>query len=552
MDDVSTGVYLTRLLRAYGVDTVFGIPGVHTIELYRGLAGSGIRHITPRHEQGAGFMADGFARASGRPGVCFIISGPGMTNILTAMGQAHADSVPMLVISTVNAHGRMGSGEGWLHELPNQQALVSTVAAFSRTIHRPEELAPAIAQAFAVFDGARPRPVHIELPIDVMLAPAVHLSVPTRAARVTPPAPAPSAVEAAAEALSAAKAPVILAGGGATRAAEALRQLAQRLDAPVVMTTNGRGVLPPEDPLGVSLSPSMAATRALVAGADVVLAIGTELGPTDYDFYEDGGFALPGLLIRADIDPAQIQRGKAPDLAILGDARLTAEALLAKVTARQPGQGAARAAVARAGRADLSPAMRGDLRLLEMIRDTLPEALIVGDSTQLVYAGNTAFEARVPGGYFNSATGFGTLGYGLPAAVGARLAGKRPVVALSGDGGLQFTLGELASAAEARMPVVLMLHDNQGYGEIKSCMIAQNVPPLGVDILTPDLGAIAQACGWRVQRPQALAELPEMLRSGSIGEGPTMILFGESLRAEARSSDAESHPGTPKVRPAPA
>ena len=176
--DISTGVYLTHLLRAYGVDTVFGIPGVHTVELYRGLAGSGIRHVTPRHEQGAGFMADGYARASRKPGVCFIISGPGMTNIATAMGQAFGDSVPMLVISTVNAHGRMGSGEGWLHELPNQQALVAGVSAFSRTIHRPEELAPALAQAFAVFDGARPRPVHLELPIDVMLAPAGHLPMP--------------------------------------------------------------------------------------------------------------------------------------------------------------------------------------------------------------------------------------------------------------------------------------------------------------------------------------------------------------------------------------
>ncbi len=538
MTHISTGVYLTQLLRAYGVDTVFGIPGVHTIELYRGLAGSGMRHVTPRHEQGAGFMADGYARASGRPGVCFIISGPGMTNILTAMGQAYADSVPMLVISTVNAHGRMGSGEGWLHELPNQQAMVATVAAFSRTIHRPEELPAAIAQAFAVFDGARPRPVHIELPIDVMLAPAGHLPVPVQVARATTAAPAPQAVAAAAAALSAARAPVILAGGGAVRAASALAGLAHALDAPLVMTTNARGILPPDDPLQVSLSPSMAATRALVAGADVVLAIGTELGPTDYDFYEDGGFALTGQLIRVDIDPAQLQRGKAPDLGIVGDARLTAEALRTAVSSRAPGDGAQRAATARAGRKALSPAIQGDLLLLETIRDTLPDALIVGDSTQLVYAGNTAFAAAVPGGYFNSATGFGTLGYGLPAAVGARLAGDRPVVALSGDGGLQFVLGELTSAVEARASVVLILHDNQGYGEIKSCMIAADVPPLGVDILTPDLGAIAAACGWRVERPRALADLPGMLRAGASQGGPVMILVGETLRAEAQRAAA--------------
>ena len=149
----STGVYLTRLLKTYGVEVIFGIPGVHTVELYRGLDGSGLRHVTPRHEQGAGFMADGYARASGKPGVCFIISGPGMTNIVTAMGQAYGDSIPMLVISTVNAHGRMGSGEGWLHELPNQSALVAGVSAFSRTVNRPEELATALAQALAGFVG---------------------------------------------------------------------------------------------------------------------------------------------------------------------------------------------------------------------------------------------------------------------------------------------------------------------------------------------------------------------------------------------------------------
>ena len=184
---ISTGMYLTKLLEAYGVDTVFGIPGVHTVELYRGLAGSSINHVTPRHEQGAGFMADGYARASGKPGVCFIITGPGMTNIVTAMGQAYGDSVPMLVISTVNQPGRMGSGEGWLHELPNQQALVSQVSAFSYTVNRPEELSMALARAFAVFDSERPRPVHIELPINVMLAPADHLPVPHKVVRLKRP-----------------------------------------------------------------------------------------------------------------------------------------------------------------------------------------------------------------------------------------------------------------------------------------------------------------------------------------------------------------------------
>lgn len=196
-DDITTGMWLARALAALGVDTVFGIPGVHTIELYRGLAGSGIRHVTPRHEQAAGFMADGYARASGRPGVCIVISGPGMTNISTAMGQAYGDSVPMLVISTVNAHGRMGSGEGWLHELPDQRALAAGVAAFSRTLHTPDELPAALAQAFALFDAGRPRPVHLELPIDVMLAPGGHLPLPPLL-RLPRPAPDPAGIAEAA------------------------------------------------------------------------------------------------------------------------------------------------------------------------------------------------------------------------------------------------------------------------------------------------------------------------------------------------------------------
>src|ERR1700760_3947521 len=154
------GELLVHLLESFGVDTVFGIPGVHTVELYRGLPATRIRHITPRHEQGAGFMADGYARASGRPGVCFIITGPGMTNIMTAMAQAYGDSIPMLVISSVNRTEQLGMAGGRLHELPSQRDLVSSVSAFSHTLMRPDDLPAVLSRAFAVFSSARPRPVH--------------------------------------------------------------------------------------------------------------------------------------------------------------------------------------------------------------------------------------------------------------------------------------------------------------------------------------------------------------------------------------------------------
>ncbi|HMC47237.1 MAG TPA: thiamine pyrophosphate-binding protein, partial [Caballeronia sp.] len=172
VDTQTCGEVLVRLLEHYGVELVFGIPGVHTVELYRGLATSTLRHVTPRHEQGAGFMADGYARVTGKPGVCFIITGPGMTNIATAMAQAYADSIPMLVISSVNNTRQLGGGTGRLHELPSQRDVFAGLTAFSHTLLDADELPQVLARAFAVFATARPRPVHIEIPLDVIVAPA--------------------------------------------------------------------------------------------------------------------------------------------------------------------------------------------------------------------------------------------------------------------------------------------------------------------------------------------------------------------------------------------
>jgi thiamine pyrophosphate-dependent acetolactate synthase large subunit-like protein len=168
----SCGRAVISLLEAYGVDTVFGMPGVHTLELYKGLAASRIRHILVRHEQGAGFMADGYARATGRPGVCVLITGPGVTNAATAMGQAYSDSVPMLVLSSVNASADLGMGRGRLHEITCQQAVTAPLTAFSGTALDAGEVPDLIARAFTAFTGARPRPVHIALPLDVLTAPA--------------------------------------------------------------------------------------------------------------------------------------------------------------------------------------------------------------------------------------------------------------------------------------------------------------------------------------------------------------------------------------------
>ena len=172
-------------LQAYGVDTVFGIPGVHTAELYRGLAGSGIRHVTSRHEQGAGFMADGYARVTGRPGVAFVITGPGLTNILTPMAQAYADSIPMLVVSSVNRMRAAGVG-GELHEIRNQGLIAAQAAALTHTITDAAQLAEVLARAWTVFEGGRPRPVHLQVPLDLLSS----IGVPPAPRSPALPAPA--------------------------------------------------------------------------------------------------------------------------------------------------------------------------------------------------------------------------------------------------------------------------------------------------------------------------------------------------------------------------
>ncbi|WEJ70107.1 5-guanidino-2-oxopentanoate decarboxylase [Pseudomonas sp. PSE14] len=524
------GEVLVKLLEGYGVEQVFGIPGVHTVELYRGLARSKIRHVTPRHEQGAGFMADGYARTSGKPGVCFIITGPGMTNIATAMAQAYADSIPMLVISSVQARSQLGGGRGKLHELPSQSGLVAGCSAFSHTLMSAAELPAVLARAFALFQAGRPRPVHIEIPLDVLVenADALLSSQPVKVARA---GAAPEAAAEMADLLTGARRPLILAGGGAVDAGPALQQLAERLQAPVALTINAKGLLPAQHPLLIGSTQSTDATRELVNEADVVLAVGTELGETDYDVTFAGGFKIPGALLRIDIDPDQTVRNYPPRAALVADAGLALEALLGALEGRSlavetPHWGSSRAARLREKvLSTLDDTLRGQTRFLHVALEELPEAVLVGDSTQPVYTGNLTLDLEKPRRWFNSSTGYGTLGYALPAAIGAWLgdATRRPVLCLIGDGGLQFTLPELASAVEAHVPLIVLLWNNHGYEEIKRYMVNRDIEPVGVDIYTPDFVGAAKALGCKAHRASDEAALRAALREASASSLPTLI-----------------------------
>ncbi len=525
MKQHTCGEVLVGLLEAWGIDTVFGIPGVHTVELYRGLPKTRIRHITPRHEQGAGFMADGFARAGGQPAACFIITGPGMTNITTAMGQAYGDSVPMLVISSVNARHDLGLGEGRLHELPSQQDLISGVAAFSHTLMRPEDLPEVLGRAFARFESARPRPVHIELPLDVI---TTKVTGSTPASRTIFEKPSPDETQAvrAAALLRKAEKPFVVLGGGAQDAAEEARELVKRLGAPAVTTINGKGILLPDDPLNLGSTLPQAPVLQALTEADVVLAVGTELGETDTLLFRRR-LELKGRLIRIDIDPGQLRRNAPAEVGIVSDAKAAlialSDALPAAGKSRNP-ETARAAAMREALDALLTDTQRVHQRIMRALDQALPGAIVVGDSTQLVYNANLFYQPQVPRSYFNSSTGYGTLGYALPASLGAKLARPdRPVVSIIGDGGLMFTVGELATAVELKLPLAILVWNNRGYGEIKKYMAERGIPEIGVDIYTPDLLGVAKAFGCHTARADTLDQLRELLSGTPNASGPTVI-----------------------------
>ncbi|RMD93022.1 MAG: decarboxylase, partial [Alphaproteobacteria bacterium] len=242
-----------RLLAAYGVSTVFGVPGVHTLEFCRGLRepGSGedgrLVHVQTRNEEGAAYAAEGWARATGQPGVALVISGPGVTNAATGLGDAWCASLPMLLISAEPPSQTLGKGWGVLHEISDQRAVTAPLTALSLTARRPQDVPEFLARAFTLFASARPRPVHISIPTDVQ---AMEVTEPWEPVALppAPPAPAPAAIAAAARLLAGARRPVIVAGGGAAEAGAAVAALSRRLEAPVITTTAGKGVLPDDSP----------------------------------------------------------------------------------------------------------------------------------------------------------------------------------------------------------------------------------------------------------------------------------------------------------------
>lgn len=524
MDGSSTvGRYIVELLSANGIDVVFGIPGVHTLELYRGLALTGMRHVLVRHEQNAGFAADGYARVTGRPAAAFVISGPGVTNALTAVAQAYSDSVPLIVVASAPVRASLGKGWGVLHELPDQLALGAGVAALGRTAHSVEDVRDHLRAMFASLRSGRPRPVYLQVPLDLLAEPT-----DLKAERFAPLGirlePASEQIERAAAVLERARRPLIIAGGGARGAADTLLRLVDVIDGYVVTTTAGKGLLPERHPANLGASLPYRSTQELVASADVIVAVGTELSETD--FYAGTRLPMSGRLIRIDIDPAKLADHYGAPFPVRGDARAGLEAIAAGLTPRQGWRTEAGPAAVHRAKIEQSFGSHARARLTAVtaIREGVPaEGVVFSDQTQIAYLGTYAYAADRPGSWFHP-SGYGALGFALPAAVGAKIAQpERAVVAIAGDFGLQFTLQELMTAVELELTLPVVLWNNQALGQIRDDMHAAGIPLLGVVARNPDFPAVARAFGAAGERAAGPAALTESLRRALQRKGPTLI-----------------------------
>ena len=507
------------LAREYGVDVVFGIPGVHNVELYRGLHRSGVRAISPRHEQGAGFMADGWSIMTGRPGVCVLISGPGITNVMTPIAQAYHDSRPMFVLASTTPTGALGKSFGPLHDLPDQAAIVRTICAFSETVTDITQLPALIERAWNIFSSDRPRPVHIAIPMDVLEQPCqpftrVHISS-------AKPVADESEISRAAEIINAAQNPVVIAGGGCVDAGLELVALAETLNAPVLLTGNAKGAMSSSHELCAGNCLVFGRVQRDVEAADVVVVIGTEL--SDTDLYNNGrALNFGGKVVRIDIDQAQISRRTTPTVSLVGDAAVTLLELTSKITKRTTQDGQTRAQIWRDhARAKTSAKF---VPWLKAIEDHLPsDAIVALDSTQLAYSAHWWLPATQPRSWL-APYGFGTLGCALPMAIGASVAvPNRHVLVIAGDGGWLFTVAEMASALDLNSKIVLLLWDNRGYEQIRESFDDVNAPQLGVDVSSHDPVAIARGFGWTASEVTTPEQLSATLQTAFTANTPQFI-----------------------------
>jgi thiamine pyrophosphate-dependent acetolactate synthase large subunit-like protein len=522
------GDAIVEVLEASQVRTVFGIPGIHTLGLYDALAAApSIRHILTRHEQGAAFAADGYARVTGQPGVCSTTTGPGTFNTLAAVAEAWSDSSPVVVLAGQIDAPLDGLGRGVLHETPDQGRSFEAVTSYVGRPRTAASIPAAVGEALRCAMTGRRQPAYVELPTDLLTASAD--GEPPSTAFPEPQAPDPDDVVTAARILSAAERVVIVPGAGVQRAGAAakLRSLATRLDAPVMTAITGAGAIPADDPLWAGvLNPVRDECRALLAEADAVLVVGCRL-----DDVQTARWTLPlPNLVQIDVDPAALGRSYPVDAAVCGDARLALEGLLEELGRRTTpldGRGRGRARVTRDRSFDgVSGEQRAVRDAFAAARAALPrEAILTHDAARLNSWTGYCWPVYEPDGSMFP-WGSATLGFALGAANGAAVAAPgRRVVASCGDGGFLFTATELATAVAHQLDVTVLIHDDAAFGSIADYQLRKHGRAYATDLVNPDLLAFARSFGVRAERVESVYELPAAMARATAEPGPSVVIL---------------------------
>jgi acetolactate synthase-1/2/3 large subunit len=489
------GEAVVAALKKLGVEHVFGIVSVHNLPIYDAIERDGsITPISVRHEQAATHAADGYARATGKLGVVIASTGPGTTNTMTGLFEAQFASSPVLLITGQVESTSYGKGKGVLHEAEHQLPMLATVTRRAESVRRTEDIASTVVRAGVDARTGRPQPVAVEIPIDLQYRRA-DVEVPDPAwARVVPDE---AQLDQAATAVSEASSIVLWAGGGvvASDATDALVELAERLQAPVVTTLNGRGSIPEDHALAIGATTTNRDVASVIAGADLVLAVGTRFQAGDT---ANGTLKLPPKLVHLDADPGVIGRNYAPSIGICGDARLGLEGLSKRAPSANGDGSFTEAAVAAgvAARAQSRQGLGTHEQIMDAIRSTLPrEGVVVRDATVPAYRwGDRVLPILAPRTSIRPTSA--AIGPGVPLALGAAIGSGRPTVVIQGDGGLMLSVGELATAVQHEVPIIVCVFNDKGYGIIRLIQRGRfEGRTTGVDLVTPDFAALAASIG---------------------------------------------------------
>ena len=519
MTRMTGGRALVEMLCRHGVDTLFALPGVQNDALFVALydAGDKIRVIHPRHEQAAAYMAFGYARASGKVGAYAVVPGPGVLNTTAALATAYATNTPVLCISGQIPSNLIGRGFGLLHEVPDQLAILRGLTKWAARIDHPSETGKRVNEAFRQLADGRPRPVALEMPLDIM---ALETELELPATEPAPPAPAPDSqlISRAAALLAAAKQPLIYVGSGAADAGAEILALAERLQAPVTTYTGGKGIVSDRH----YLAQNLLAGHELWRSADVVLAVGTRFNQPQTRWGLDAEIKV----IRIDIDPVEITRVARPAIGIVADAKAALDALNRALDARErPSRQRELEELKTKTRARIEEKLGPQCEYLAAIRAELPDdGIYVEDLTQVGYVGRLAFPVYRPRTYIHS--GYqGTLGFSYATALGAKVARPDvPVVSISGDGGFMYNVQELATAALHGIDVVAIVFADGAYGNVRRMQkVDYGNRLIGVDLLNPNFPKMADSFGIAGVRATSPEILRRELAAALKRRGPSLI-----------------------------